>query len=517
MPPEPPAPALAMDDNEDPNDLPPEAFPWRSEAHHHQRGPGRPRTLSFRQRLEIAICVRETCDRLSVLRPSARTLQLGPILKEIGRLRSEGALSWEIKARSLQLDAIGRFHRAEILKPNEHTPDIERIVAERCRVSPRMVRTIRSDKHLMDLVGLPTWTPREWERPAVEAAQERARRAAEAVRLLALLTPERLAKGDVVVLASGTIMALGHSEEISDDTRTRHRAGCEENCEREPEPQGTLESVDGLRKRYREAGAIVIEYADRREAARAANLRIWKKRIEEQFGWNEPTATELGEDLPQVTFVPAERWRDFWKGETEWAVPEIVVAPWARPSRRRLAFAVTPLSMVHVKPQLTEPPWDFLEGGGAIVRCRLFACTRGDTIVLGPHQMWRYMAVSKKAKGGGYAWVENGRLDILVRINEVAPPPYLPCLSLVVTGPLLSRRFGELLSKNPAKSVCGTMNIEQLEALELFQHTTGLTADALLAAFAKRPPAKPKWPDPICPNRCNRCSPHARLHGGLWL
>jgi hypothetical protein len=483
----------------------------------HQRGPGRPRALSFRQRLEVALCVRETCDSLSILRPSARALRAEPILKEIGRLRAAGALPWEIKTRALQLDAIGRAHRTEILPPNESKPDIDRIVADKCGISLRMVRTIRSDERLMNLAGAPTWKPREWERPFAEAAQDRERKAAEAVRLLALLTPERLAKGDVVVLASGTIMALGHSEVISDDARTHHRAGCEQNYEREPEPRGALGSVDGLRKRYREGRGFVIEYADRREAARAANLRIWKKRIEEELGWNEPAATELGEDLPRVTFVPAERWRDVWKGEAEWAVPEIVAAPWARPSCRRLAFAVTPPSMVHEKPQLTEPPWDFLEGGGAIVRCRLFACTRDDTIVLGPHQMWRYMAVSKKAKGGGYGWVENGRLDILVRINEVAPPPYLPCLSLVVTGPLLNRRLGELLSKNLAKSVCGTMNIEQLEALESFQHATGLTADALLAAFAKRPPAKPKWPDPICPNQCNRASPHARLHGGLWL
>ena len=64
------------------------------------------------------------------------------------------------------------------------------------------MRTIRSDPRMIALVGLPVWEPREWELEEGQRPFELRRRA------LALVTPERFAKGDIHLFGS-TVMARG--------------------------------------------------------------------------------------------------------------------------------------------------------------------------------------------------------------------------------------------------------------------------------------------------------------------
>src|SRR5262249_29949162 len=123
---------------------------------------GRPRTLTFQQRLELAVLWRETHDALAVRR-HARDPRLAPILKRIGHMRAKSAAQWRIAELSRKADRIGRHSRVEILPPKESLPEIDRRVAEKTGLTERMVRKVRGDARIKTLVGLPIWEPRPWE------------------------------------------------------------------------------------------------------------------------------------------------------------------------------------------------------------------------------------------------------------------------------------------------------------------------------------------------------------------
>jgi hypothetical protein len=156
---------------------------------------GRRRVLSFQQRLEIAIRWR---DGLARRGRSTRHPKLTPILKQIGRERAKNALPWRIEELSRKADRVGRFHSVPILPPDVKLPEVDRLVAKETGLTERMVRKVRSDKRITNLVGLPVWVLRDWEANAARSAwaMQQARR---------LLTPERLAKPIHIIQACGTI------------------------------------------------------------------------------------------------------------------------------------------------------------------------------------------------------------------------------------------------------------------------------------------------------------------------
>jgi hypothetical protein len=89
--------------------------------------PGRPRTLTFQQRVEVGLLWRETHDGLATRR-RVKDPRLAPILKRIGQMRAKNAAPWRIAELSRKADRIGRYYRVEILPPKESLPEIDRRV-----------------------------------------------------------------------------------------------------------------------------------------------------------------------------------------------------------------------------------------------------------------------------------------------------------------------------------------------------------------------------------------------------
>jgi hypothetical protein len=168
---------------------------------------GRPRRLSFRERLEIGVRWREIERELARPGRSTEHPNLKPLLRQIARARKPASgQAWKIPHLSAKADALGRFHSVPIQPPTETMPEIDRLVAKELtkpgrKITPRMVRSIRTDKRIATLVGLPAWQPREWQ---IEAKRDfQARRAAKR-----LMTPQRYAKQEPVALTGHGLRVL---------------------------------------------------------------------------------------------------------------------------------------------------------------------------------------------------------------------------------------------------------------------------------------------------------------------
>src|SRR5262245_44946232 len=74
------------------------------------RSGGRPRTLTFQQKVEVGVLWRETHDALAVCR-HVKDRRLAPILKRIGQMRAKNAAPWRIAEQSRKADRIGRHYR----------------------------------------------------------------------------------------------------------------------------------------------------------------------------------------------------------------------------------------------------------------------------------------------------------------------------------------------------------------------------------------------------------------------
>jgi hypothetical protein len=74
------------------------------------------------------------------------------------------------------------------------------------------------------------------------------------------------------------------------------------------------------------------------------------------------------------------------------------------------------LPVLSIRRQPIEPHWALLDAGGRIKVCRLFACTLPDSVVIGPHQTWPWMAVALEGDekmGRGQTAQKIGRLRSL--------------------------------------------------------------------------------------------------------
>jgi hypothetical protein len=206
---------------------------------------GRPRVLSFQQRLEIAIRWRETHDSLARRGRSTRHPKLTPILKQIGRETKKNTVEFRINktdARreinpvaqgrinvlSRRADALGRYSQTPILPPDVSLPEVDRKVAKKTGLTERMVRKVRSDKRIAALVGLPIWVPRPWQVDVEQRAKFKRQ-------ALALITPERFEKGDLADGKGGLVglgrlgLDISHAAlDVIPGPGPRHRVGCEE-------------------------------------------------------------------------------------------------------------------------------------------------------------------------------------------------------------------------------------------------------------------------------------------------
>jgi hypothetical protein len=167
---------------------------------------GRPRALSFRERLEIGFRWRKKERELAPRGRSTEHPNLQPLLRQIRRLHANGEVV-KAAALSVRADAIGRFHFTPKLPPEESNPDIDRLVAREStkllgrKITERMVRSIRTDRRIAALVGPPAWEKREWEARAERdfAARQAAKR---------LMTPQRYAKHEPVELTGHGLKVL---------------------------------------------------------------------------------------------------------------------------------------------------------------------------------------------------------------------------------------------------------------------------------------------------------------------
>jgi hypothetical protein len=140
--------------------------------------------LSFRERMEIGIRVREVHDSFARFGRSTRHPRLDPVLKKVRGLLANNNVGGAARL-SKEADALGRYHQIPILKPAVPLPEIDRIVAQERGITARKVRTVREDNRIAELVGLPLWKPKDW--------LERARLCR---RAKPLVTPAYLAKVD---------------------------------------------------------------------------------------------------------------------------------------------------------------------------------------------------------------------------------------------------------------------------------------------------------------------------------
>jgi hypothetical protein len=159
-----------------------------------KRNPGRPRDLSFHERLDVALTWNERLNAQAKVGKSERHTALKLLMKKLIRLKTTGALPYKIFEVQAMMNSLGRYVSLEIRPPDIHYPTLDREVAVTFGIKPRMVRRCREELH--EFLSYP-WKEREHEalaRVAFALKQQ--------IRQLAtqLMTPERLAKGEPLAI-----------------------------------------------------------------------------------------------------------------------------------------------------------------------------------------------------------------------------------------------------------------------------------------------------------------------------
>jgi hypothetical protein len=161
-----------------------------------RRKPGRPRALSFQDQLNVALCWGERLNARAQVGKSERHTALAALMKKLVRLQTAGAAPHKIREVQAMMNALGRYITLEIRPPEVDYPTIDREVAAEFDIHPRTVRRCRTD--FRGFLSHP-WNERAHEAEArtAFAAKQLAKR---------LMTPERLAKGERVVIAGGSLV-----------------------------------------------------------------------------------------------------------------------------------------------------------------------------------------------------------------------------------------------------------------------------------------------------------------------
>jgi hypothetical protein len=177
-----------------------------------KRNPGRPRDLSFHERLDVALTWNERLNAQAKVGKSERHTALKLLMKKLIRLKTTGALPYKIFEVQAMMNSLGRYVSLEIRPPDIHYPTLDREVAVTFGIKPRMVRRCREELH--EFLSYP-WKEREHEalaRVAFALKQQ--------IRQLAtqLMTPERLAKGEPLAIRFGGLWVNAHDSGYRGDT-----------------------------------------------------------------------------------------------------------------------------------------------------------------------------------------------------------------------------------------------------------------------------------------------------------
>jgi len=326
-------------------------------------GPGRPKALTFRQRVEVAQAHAGAMNRHAIhVRDRGRDRALAKLQAKFRGLCAANAAPHKLAEITAAIDKIGRVTRVPIKPPETVLPTIDKQVAELFGITERMVRKCRTDPKLRPFTPHPVWLERDWVKQGrldFEARQVAKR----------LMTPERLAKQEPLTLVNGAVRVGPVVGEIIQRPGPRQRVGCEDfGIGRQP--RGEFAPVPGIRSRKRgDFAQTVLSYSDvdHRRAERA--LRAWNE-----------TRREPPLPVLEAEFIPAEPWRHVWKKNPD--------PGWGAGNRPPIIAPIVARRMV-----LEGFVAQFL---GSITQCALFAHTLRDTIVLGPHQTWPWMAHGKR-------------------------------------------------------------------------------------------------------------------------
>jgi hypothetical protein len=324
---------------------------------------GRPRRLTYQRQLEIYVAWWGALNAHAVhVHDRKRDRAVAKLQTRFRTLSAAGTPTHEI---TNAIDKIGRVSRVPIEPPPTCYPVLDRAIGVQFGISPRMVRRIRADHRLKKFKPHPAWHERPWEKPAREAfqAQQVAKR---------LMTPERYAKGEAIVLEGGRLVVLDTAGRLNqqgllsdadlhryrDYERRARKAGI-------PFKTGTeLEIISGPAPRYgceNLRGEPTTYPVDHRDGA----LRRWNDRRDRPpHQWALWALDRLPEPPTPVTFVPYS--------------PPAIFIPQSHDRRFTLPPEPVPLPLGKWKGPLGKRarPEDL------------------DRVVLGPHSMWPYMDTS---------------------------------------------------------------------------------------------------------------------------
>jgi len=357
---------------------------------------------------------------------------------------------------SAVMDRIGRVTRVPVKPPETAYPEIDKAIAAQFGITERMVRRCRTDPALKRFLPHPVWIEREWE--AKERLSWLAKRHMTPERY-AKREPLELIKAVLRVDAIDTFRVIpepgqrhrvgcdesyhdsfsigpvyrypGRGDLVCEALKKRRLVRSSPHCWVSPAPARKLglvvdgkETVPG-RPEWRHCGTYgIIEIRRQPDPNVAARKQAaWKAKQKEQ--WKDDPAIGFAEDMPTVRVVTAQPWRHVWKKRAApgWAGDpwEIVPAPWIGPSRKRFALG----AVIQAPDLAPKRRWTRIEAAaltrtfsarlfadclsemitalgvldridaGRIDRRRTFEHVLDDTIVLGPHQTWRWMSAQE--------------------------------------------------------------------------------------------------------------------------
>src|SRR5215471_15933138 len=128
---------------------------------------GRPRELTFRERVTVAQAWGETLNRHAIhVHDRKRDRRMAKLQARFGALCAAKAHPHEIAKVVAAIDKIGRVTRVAIKPPDTALPVIDKQLAKLFGITERMVRKCRTDPRLRPFMPHPVWIERDWVKAA---------------------------------------------------------------------------------------------------------------------------------------------------------------------------------------------------------------------------------------------------------------------------------------------------------------------------------------------------------------
>ena len=124
---------------------------------------GRPRELTFRERVTVAQAWGETLNRHAVhVHDRKRDRAMAKLQARFRALCAAKAHPYEIAKVRAAIEKIGRVTRVPIKPPDRAKPVIDKQLAKLFGITERMVRKCRTDPRMRPFMPHPVWIERDW-------------------------------------------------------------------------------------------------------------------------------------------------------------------------------------------------------------------------------------------------------------------------------------------------------------------------------------------------------------------